>query len=155
MRASSSTPRLVLLVLPLALAACEPGPGTPVELGALCRAANDGERVAVEGYIDAGSSIFCSNIGGGPVTCGLDLKEQTGDEPTATVYVPEGGGGGEIESVPDDFTRATLRIHADDGTLVGLNDRVRITGPVSVVESSESPVCFVTAEMIAIQYPDR
>lgn len=155
MHALFASPRRSFLALSLVMAACAPGPGTPVELGALCRASNDGERVAVEGYIDAGASIFCSNIGGGPVTCGLDLKEQTGDEPAATVYIPEGGGGGEIESVPEDFTRATLRIHADDGTLVGLNDRVRITGPVSVVESSESPVCFVTAEMIEIQYPDR
>lgn len=155
MRSLRAPRRRSLLALPLALAACAPGPGTPVELGALCLVANDGERVAVEGYIDAGSSIFCSNIGGGPVTCGLDLKEQPGDERTATVYIPEGGGGGEIESVPEDFTRATLRIHADDGTLVGLNDRVRVTGPASVVEGSESPVCFVTAERIEIQYPDR
>ncbi len=142
---------LALLLLPLALAACAPEPGTPIALGELCRAANDGQQVAVEGYVGAGVTIFCSNTGGGPVTCGLDLAESPGGPAVASLYVPQGGGHSEIEEVPDSWTPEALRVHAEDGSLVAITgaapDRVRITGRASVVEG-EGAVCFVTADLI-------
>ena len=142
-------PARSILIVSLLLGACgDPEPGTPVPLAELCRAEHEGQRVAVEGYLDVGISVFCSNIGGGPVTCGLELKASPADTAHVTVDVRQGGGGSEIEEVPEDFTRETLRIHAEDGTLVGLTDRVRVTGEANVVEAGASSVCFIEADLI-------
>jgi hypothetical protein len=133
----------------LALAACAPPePGEPVAAGELCRAENEGRRVALEGHIDAGASIFCSNIGGGPVMCGLELKETPGVEDHVRLDVRQGGGGSEIEELPESWTREDLRIHAEDGSLVALADRVRVSGEANVMEAGESSVCYVSVDLI-------
>ena len=141
--------RFPLLAL-LAAAACgPPEPGMPVAFGEVCRDEHNGKRVAVEGVLDAGASIFCSNIGGGPVTCGLDLKEDPGDEEAISVYVRQGGGDNEIEEVPESWSRSDLAIHAADGSLVAVNeDRVWVSGELTFSDAGEDEVCFLNADLI-------
>jgi hypothetical protein len=140
-RISSTLPLAVLLAT---LAACGGGPGTPIGPGELCREENHYQRVALEGYVGAGSGIYCSNTGGGPMRCGLILLPTQGATVGSAVEIREGGGDNAIEEVPEEWSLSTLRIHADDGSLVTPDERVRMTGEATVINGA----CFVSVDLI-------
>src|SRR5215204_77323 len=58
----------------LAVAGCNTT-GTPVEYSKACAAENDKKTIEISGFLSPRRSVFCSNTGGGPVRCGVNLLE--------------------------------------------------------------------------------
>jgi hypothetical protein len=94
---------------------------------------------------------LCSNTGGGPVTCGLSLFDPQGGDRKISTYVEQGTGANEIEQLPRGYKKEDLKVHADDGSLIGPDDRLRVTGRVSYAEGSGTTVCFINASKIEKQ----
>lgn len=123
----------------------------PVDFAGACSAANDKKTVVTEGFIRIGSSVFCSNIGGGPVTCGLDLFDPQGGDRKFSAHVARGTGSNEVEELPRGYKKEDLKLRDNSGNLVGPNDKVRVTGKLSYAEGSGTQTCFITVSKIEKQ----
>jgi hypothetical protein len=123
----------------------------PVQFADLCAAGNDKKTVVTEGYLRARVSVFCSNIGGGDVTCGLDLFDPQGGEQKIGAHVRQGSGDNQIEKLPSGFKKEDVKIRDDGGALVGAGDRVRVTGRLSYAGNAETTVCFLNVDKIEKQ----
>jgi len=134
----------LLLVFAVVLIACG-GPARAVAYSQVCDPANSGQSVSTEGYFAVGGSVFCSNIGSSKVKCGLDFVESAGDTDAFTADVVRGDGDNQIEEIPDDFTEETIAIHADDGSVVRIGDKVRVSGEMLI---GESDVCIMAVDFI-------
>ncbi|HEX7175480.1 MAG TPA: hypothetical protein VF240_09500 [Pyrinomonadaceae bacterium] len=130
----------------LALAACSK-PAEPVAFAEVCAAGTDKKTVVTEGYLRPGASIMCSNTGGGPVTCGLGLFDPQGGEKKISAYVEQGTGASEVEKPASGYKQGDLKLRADDSSLVGPNDRLRVTGRVTNGDN----VCFLNISKIEKQ----
>jgi hypothetical protein len=133
----------LLLVFAIVLIACG-GPARAVAYDQVCDKANEQQRISTEGYFSTGSSVFCSNIGSSTVQCGLEFVENADDSEGFSADVDQGDGDNEIEEIPDDFTAETITIHADDGSVVRIGDRVRISGKMLIGEG----VCLMNVDLI-------
>ena len=133
----------LLLALAIGLIACG-GPGKAVAFAQVCDKANEQQRIATEGYFSTGGSIFCSNIGSSTVQCGLEFVENAGDSEGFSADVDQGDGDNEVEEIPDDFTDDTITIHADDGSVVRIGEKVRISGKMLISEN----VCLMNVDLI-------
>ena len=131
----------------LALAACSQQPAEPVAFAEVCAAGTDKKTVVTEGYLRPGVTIMCSNTGGGPVTCGLSLFDPQGGESKMSAYVEEGTGANEVEKPASGYKKGDLKLRADDGSLVGPQDRLRVTGRVT----NGNNVCFLNVSKIEKQ----
>jgi hypothetical protein len=123
----------------VALVACSEGPptvGEPRDFASVCDKANDGHRVAVEGYLRLPDQIrvlksrsgsveqkivvvrlFQSNkFQGTPIGVNIDF----GDGPNMMAEIP-----GEYV-----FTDNDLKVHRADGETIGYGDKVKISGTV-------------------------
>jgi hypothetical protein len=133
----------LVLVLAVGLIACG-GPAKAVAFAQVCDKANEQQRISTEGYFSTGSSVFCSNIGSSTVQCGLTFVENAGDTAGFSADVDQGDGDNEIEDIPDDFTDETITIHADDGSVVRIGDKVRASGKMVIGEG----VCLMNVDLI-------
>lgn len=115
------------------------------DLANACVGENDGRYVTTSGYLDPSVSIFCSNIGGGPVRCGLDLIAKKGDKRVMGADIQKGSSGDEIEELPSGYKDSDVKIHDNSGAIINLADKVTITGKLSVVPGS---TCFMTVDKI-------
>jgi hypothetical protein len=137
----------LLTLAALALAACSTKPAEPVAFAEVCAAGTDKKTVVTEGYLRPGVTIMCSNTGGGPVTCGLGLFDPQGGERKISAYVEEGTGASEVEKPASGYKKGDLKLHAADGSLVGPDDRLRVTGRVT----NGNNVCFLNVSKIEKQ----
>ena len=137
----------LLTLAALALAACSAEPAEPVAFAEVCAAGTDKKTVVTEGYLRPGVSIMCSNTGGGPVTCGLSLFDPQGGERKISAYVEQGTGASEVEKPASGYKQGDLKLRADDGSLVGPQDRLRVTGRVT----NGNNVCFLNVSKIEKQ----
>ena len=122
--------RLIALCLAvLALAACgQEGPPTAGELkdfATVCDKANEGKRVALEGYLRFPDSFKgdlsvilrmyqASNFSGKPVGVQIRLGNQAN----------------QVEKVTKQFTDKDLKVHMADGQVAGFGTKVRVSGSV-------------------------
>jgi hypothetical protein len=136
----------------LALAACEgrPTEGEPRDFANACDKANDGHRVAVEGYMRLPETITVDkpvrsggdgveivvvrlfetpNFNGTPIGVDIDF----GSEPNTMDEIPNGARG---------FTDADLKVHVNNGQTVTYGQRVKISGTVYFPVSGLSHVEF-------------
>jgi hypothetical protein len=140
-RAAQVTAGGALAVL---LAACGGAPQM-MSLAAACASGNDGSAVAVEGFVSAGGSVSCNNIGGGDYRCNIDLTENAdASGAKAGMDIVVGSDHNQMDEPPSSFTDADVKVHTDSGAQAGVGDRVRATGDVSVAPD----VCFVTVDKI-------
>lgn len=142
------TTLLSLTVVFVALAAASCTKPKPVDFGGVCSEANEKKTVVTEGFLRIGSSVFCSNTGGGPVTCGLDLFDPQGGDKKVSAYVVQGTGENEVEKLPSGYKKSDLKLRDDAGALVGPDDRLRVTGRVSYANNAGTQVCFINVEKI-------
>jgi starvation-inducible outer membrane lipoprotein len=119
---------LLVLTISFVLAACAAEPPTAGELtafGDACAKANDGKRVAVEGYLLLPDTFTESES----VVLRLYEVLET-DSAKIGVTVRFGTDPNRVENVPTEYTDDDLKIHTADGQVVGYQDKVRVSGKV-------------------------
>lgn len=120
---------IFLCCLILALAACSqpaaPTVGEVTAFGSVCEEANDGERVAVEGYLRLPDSFS------GDQSVILWLYE-TDDfsGPFIGAQTRIGSEANEMEMVPTEYGDEDLEVHLADGQTIGYRSRVKVSGDV-------------------------
>lgn len=137
----------LLSLAALALSACSEKPAEPLAFAEVCAAGTDKKTVVTEGYLRPGVTMMCSNTGGGPVTCGLSLFDPQGGDRKISAYVEQGTGKSEIEKPPSGYKKEDLKLRAEDGSLVGPDDRLRVTGRVT----NGNNVCFLNVSKVEKQ----
>lgn len=108
-----------------------------------CDPVYEDQYISTVGYFAAESSVYCSNTGG-DYRCGLDFFDAPGSANRLTADVLEGNGRNQMAQLPDSYTDADLQIKADDGTVIGVGQRVRITGEMLIGEG----VCLMSVDKI-------
>lgn len=116
-----------------------------VELSNICSPDNEKKYVTTSGYLDPGSSVFCSNTGG-RMDCGLDVIADPGGKRVFGADIEEGSGASEIEKLSGSYKKEDIKIHYDNGGLVNLSDKVTLTGQMSI--APDGSVCFMEVDKI-------
>jgi hypothetical protein len=111
---------------------------------------NDHQYLEVSGYIVPASSVFCSNIGGGPVACGLDFSDSAGGTRKMGVDIPQGSGSNDINELPSGYKKEDIKIRDSAGNPIDLNSKVKVTGKMSIAPGAGTTpgVCFMQVEKI-------
>ncbi|HMJ08491.1 MAG TPA: hypothetical protein VK468_05775, partial [Pyrinomonadaceae bacterium] len=135
----------------LSIAACAGKPAETIDFANSCKIENDAKYVAITGYLNDGGSIFCSNIGGGPVTCGLMLAETADGVKGRGLKsdIDQGSGSNQIEKFEGSYKKENLRIRDNAGQMVNIGDKVKLTGKFSV--TPDASLCFMHADKIEKQ----
>ena len=141
---------IVTVFVLLTTLACGAPQGTPTDLASACNPDNEKKYLEVGGYIVAGSSVFCSNIGGGRLECGLDFSDAPDGQRKMGAEVAQASGANAIEKLPSGYKKEDIKIRDNAGNVISLNDKVRVTGKMSIGPGSGGTpgVCFMTVEKI-------
>jgi hypothetical protein len=137
---------VVLLLIALALSSACTKEAVPVDINNICVADNEKKYVSTSGYLDDRGSIFCSNIGGGRMNCGLDVVASPGGKRVLGADIEEGSGADEIEKLPSGYKREDIKIHDNKGAVISLADKVKLTGEMSI--APDGSVCFMKVDKI-------
>ena len=130
---------LGLSLAAVALVACSEGPPTPGEprdFSSVCDKANDGHRVAVEGYLRLPDQIQVYKSSSGSVDekiVVVRLFESGNFQGTRIgVNIDFGTGPNTMADIPGEyiFTDDDLQVHRADGQTAGYGDKVKISGTV-------------------------
>lgn len=136
---------LVLLVPVMMMAGCTKT-AVPVEISKICAADNEKKYISTSGFLDDRGSIFCSNIGGGPVRCGLDVVASPGSTKVFSADIEQGSGSDEIEKLPSGYKKEDIKVHDNGGKIIAFTDKVTLTGQMSI--TPDGSVCFMTVDKI-------
>jgi hypothetical protein len=118
----------------------------PVELSKVCSPDNEKKYIVTTGFLNDRGSIFCSNIGGGRMNCGMDVGAAPGGDKVFGADIEEGSGASEIEKLARGYKREDIKIHDNNGSVISLADKVTLTGQMSI--SPDGRVCFMTVDKI-------
>ena len=118
----------------------------PVDIANICAADNKKKYVSTSGYLDDRGSIFCSNIGGGRLNCGMDVVAGPGGKKVFGADIEQGSGADEIEKLASGYKKEDIKVHDDKGAVIGLSDKVKLTGQMSI--APDGSVCFMTVDKI-------
>ncbi|MGQ0600099.1 MAG: hypothetical protein ACT4QE_00220 [Anaerolineales bacterium] len=137
-----------LFVLSTLLAGCAAEPPTAGELlafEAVCDKANDGKRVAVEGYLLLPDEFTDSES----VVLRLyqDLVE---DSAKIGVTMRFGTEANRIEEVPISYSDDDLKVHTTDNQVVGYDTRVRVSGKVYFPVVDQDFVCGLENPLVEV-----
>lgn len=127
----------------LAVTACTKT-AVPVDIANACAADNEKKYLSVAGYLDDRGSIFCSNIGGGPVRCGLDVIAQAGGPKVFSADIEQGSGSSSIEKMESGYKKSDIKIRDAAGNIIKLTDKLRFTGEMNVAPN----VCYMKVDRI-------
>lgn len=100
-----------------------PPPATPQTFSNYNTQANHEKQISLEGYLRLPVSAMISD------TMLLDLNETP--EPkskSASVSLYIGSSANQVEKPPKDYTDKDLKVHANDGSLIEPNQKVRVSG---------------------------
>jgi hypothetical protein len=134
----------VFLAAAVFAAACGSETGIPTEFSNACGAENDKKVIEIAGFIEPRSFMYCSNRGG-RMECGFDLKEAPSSDKIVRVDIQQGSSANMAEKLESGFKREDVKIYAENRSPIRLDDKVRVTGKMSIVppyEGSEG-VCFM------------
>ncbi|MGH9941840.1 MAG: hypothetical protein ACRD9R_05690 [Pyrinomonadaceae bacterium] len=122
---------IALSLVALALAACGSGNAGPPTVGevkdftAVCDKANEGKRVAVDGYLRFPDSF----TGDQSVVLRLYRAGDFAGTPIG-VQIKIGTQANQTERAPKQYTDNDLKVHLADGQVVGVGTKVRVSGSV-------------------------
>lgn len=126
---------------------CGTSTGVPIEYAKACSTDNDKKVIEVSGFLDDKGGIFCSNIGGGPVRCGISLLETPQSEKASlSADIERGNSANEVEELKSGYKREDVKIHTNDGNLIGIGEKAKVTGTLNFVSGSDR--CYVTVAKI-------
>ncbi|MBC7901017.1 MAG: hypothetical protein H7070_13305 [Saprospiraceae bacterium] len=134
-----------LLIFTGILAGCN-SKGEPVEFTKACDQANEKKVIELTGFIRDKGGVFCSNIGGGRLECGFTLTTQLGEETGVKAEIEQGTGANTVEKLPSGFKKEDIRIHDNNGDIIALSDKVKLTGKMSI--GPNSTPCFMQVTKI-------
>jgi hypothetical protein len=137
---------VALLSVALIFSACSDGPVTAGELKGfdqICDKANDGKRLAVEGYLRFPESFTgtqsavlrlykAADLGGNPIGVQTAIGNQTN----------------RVELPPKQYTDKDLKVHLTDGQVVGSGTKVRVSGKVYFPIVGQDFSCSLAAPLI-------
>lgn len=130
----------------LMFAACAAKQGEQVDFASACKPESDGKYYEVAGYLSPRGSVFCSNIGSSRVECGLDFLEAPGSDKKFSAEIQQGSGANSIEKLESGYKDSDIKIHDNNGQLINLSEKVKITGKMST--TPDGKVCFLTVDTI-------
>jgi hypothetical protein len=136
---------LIILITLFLSAGCTKN-AVPMELSKICASDNEKKYVVTSGFLDDRGSIFCSNIGGGRMDCGLDVIANPGGTKVFGADIEEGSGSSEIEKLPSGYKKEDIKIHDNSGAVIKLSDKVTLTGQMSI--APDGSVCFMEVDKI-------
>ncbi len=116
----------------------------------VCTKENNEQYISVEGYLRTGVTVLCSSHGG-KRTCGLELFDKPDGQSKISVDIEEGTGKSQMEALPKNYSSEDLKIRAQDGSMIGTRDRVRIIGTAATdtgAGSSSLTVCYINVAKI-------
>jgi len=133
----------IVALISLMLAACAAKTATPVSFADVCKLENDHKQLSTVGYFDPGISVFCSDTGG-DYRCSFDFLESVGSENKFSADLLEGNGKNQLAKLPDDYSNEDVKIKTDDGTVIGVEQKARISGEMLITEG----VCLMEVHKI-------
>jgi hypothetical protein len=133
----------LLAITALLLTACQPPVAVPYE--EVCSEEYNGKTITTEGVFSMGVSVYCSDTSG-EYRCGLNFKESPESNNTFSVDVMVGNRKNMMQELESGFSDADLMIKTTDGSTIGVDDPVTITGRMLVTEG----VCVMEVEKIEI-----
>lgn len=93
------------------------------------------QRVSLEGYFQIPTSVLASD------TMLLPMTEKPGGEGGKVPFSTRiGSGNNQVESLPDDFKETDIKVHANDGSLLSKDQKIRVTG--KLVGNGDSTILF-------------
>lgn len=113
-----------------------PSVGTTTAFADVCDRANDGKRVAVDGYLIFPESFTESSS----VVLRMHETDAFDGDPIG-VQAPVGTSANQIEKVPDQFSDDDMQLHLADGSVVGFLTPVRVSGKVYFPTVSQEFAC--------------
>ena len=117
-----------------------------IDASKVCAVENEKKYVMTSGVmLNDGGSIYCSNTGG-RMDCSLDAISTPGGPRIFGAEIQEGSGASEIEKLPSGYKRDDIKIHDNSGKLINLNDKVNLTGQMSI--APDASVCFMEVDKI-------
>lgn len=121
-------PRILIALglVAVALTGCSqepPAAGQPVDFAAACDKANDGKRVAVQGYL-----LFPDSFTGDESVVLRLYETDNFDGTPIGVTVKFGNEANQVELVADQYTDEDLKVHLTNGQVVGYETRVKVSG---------------------------
>jgi len=137
------------LVAGLMAAGCAAKQGEPIDFATACKVENDGKYVELTGYLQDRGSVFCSNIGSSTVNCGMTLTPTADSKEGFMADIVQGSGSNEIEKFEGSYKKDDLKIRDNNGGLVKIGDKVKLTGKFSVPPDAKG--CFMHADRIEKQ----
>ena len=120
--------------------------GEPIAFDNACKLANEKKTVEMSGFLNDHGGIFCSNIGGGDVRCGVDLTETLNAEKGIKSDIVQGSSSNEIEKMPSGYKKEDIKIRDNGGNLIDLSQKVKITGEMNVLP--DESMCFIEVSKI-------
>jgi hypothetical protein len=118
--------------------------GVPTEFSNACSLENDYKILEVEGFLTDGGGVSCSNSTG-PMKCSLKLMAAPGDEKRMNVYLEMGTWANEMEKLSDGYKAEDIKVHGDDGNLVKLGEKLKITGELRAADAN---TCWINVTKI-------
>jgi hypothetical protein len=118
--------------------------GVPTEFAEACKIENDKKILEIEGFLMDAGGVRCSNSQG-PMECTFKFTAAAGDEKGMHVDIDMGTWANEVEKLSDGYKTEDVKIHGDDGSLVKLGEKLKITGEF---RSSTDGTCWMEVTKI-------
>lgn len=127
-----------IFVLILSACGSAGSPPSPVAIAEACALENDGQQATVNGYFQLDFMVFCTD------SCILEFAETPDGESLLSPDIKVGSGRNQMSELPDDFIDADFQVKTQDGTKLGLSDRMQISGKMSIAPN----VCLMYVDQI-------
>lgn len=137
---------LMTVVAGITLTACAGKPAEHIDLANACKIENEKKYVEVSGFLDDKGGVFCSNIGGGDVKCGFKVLEAPGSEKAMSADIVQGTWANNVEKLERGYKKEDIKIHDNDGNVINMSEKVRLTGTMSV--TPDLKVCLIKVDKI-------
>ena len=130
----------LLLVCLLSSCASPPPPATPMTFANFNSQANHEKQISLEGYLRLPSTTLVTD------TIMIKLCESTDPKSKSLSFsLPVGSGANQVEKPPKDYGQKDLKLHANDGSLVDLSQKVRVSG--KLIYSADSSILFAPVDV--------
>ena len=74
----------------------------------------------------------------------MEFHEEPGSEAKFTADMLEGTGKNQMPELPDSYSDSDVQIKTDDGSMIGVGQRARISGKMLIAEG----VCLMTVDKV-------